>query len=146
MANDFGWPTSPVAELRRLNGDRRDKEDVAEKYGERVLRYEQVITENVARIARNPERRKAFEAGHAPPRQVRSYWTAEWTGDPSPVKAITDKLLTDPDLAHEVWKILRNELYNAKTGKRRSGHENGPSGPASRARTPSADDDDETGR
>jgi hypothetical protein len=117
---------------RGATRERRERKAVAEIYGERVLRYEPVVTDNVARIARNPVRRQAFKAGHAPPRQVRSYWTAEWTGDDSPVKAIAAKLLTDPDLAHEVWKILRNELYNAKTGKRRSEAENGHSGPASR--------------
>ena len=84
------------------------------------------------RAARNPGRRDAVRLGAPPERVVRNYWTAEWTGDASPVKAIAAKLLADPDLAHEVYKILASKVINDYQKKRRSEAKNSHSGPASR--------------
>lgn len=138
-AKDVGELTEKRLRLADITGrgskdvNRREPKEIAEAYGDRVLRYPPVVTENVMRAARNPGRRDAVRLGAPPERVVRNYWTAEWTGDASPVKAIAAKLLDDPELAHEVYKILDAErVRTLREHKRRSEAENGHSGPASR--------------
>lgn len=119
-----------------VNGDRRTWRDVADQYrsdpsgaGTRIEAWAQsdsaVVTDSMSRVARTPKLRKQFEStGRLP--SLKQRWHVDWRDAAKPAaQAIADKLLTDPDLAHEVWKILRNELYNAKTGKRRSAVQNG---------------------
>lgn len=49
-------------------------------------------------------------------------WKVDWSDDRTTAQAIADKLLTNPDLAHEVWKALQaNQMRITRAnGKRRS--------------------------
>ena len=79
------------------------------------------VAETAARVAQDPERRKAAQRGQSVHRNVSKYrWEVKWSDERQPDQAIVDRLLTDPDLASGVYNKLRGKLYNPKTGKRRS--------------------------
>jgi hypothetical protein len=67
------------------------------------------VSETAARVAQDPERRKAVKRGQSVQRNVSKYrWEVKWSDDRTPAQAIVDRLLgTDPDLAIEVLRILR---------------------------------------
>ncbi len=103
---------------RRLTGDeRRDRDDVANAYasdpsgaGERIREWSgSLVTDRQGRAARGL------------PRPDRHRWHIEWVGDRKVADVIAERLLSDPDLAHEVYKILHSwSVGNAAKRKRRS--------------------------
>lgn len=94
---------------------RRPRDEVAEMYradpsgaGQRIREFGQVVTDLTAQAAKNPERRKAMVSGNGYRKEAgRKRWVVEWRDDKSPAEAITEKLLKDEELAHEVYKALR---------------------------------------
>ena len=113
--------------------DRRPREDVAKEYdsdpagaGMRIREWagETVVTERTARLAANSRLRKDYIAGkikRARPQETQ--WKVTWSdADKSTAQAIADKLLVDPDLAHEVYKLLHAGSMRATRAeqKRRS--------------------------
>lgn len=78
------------------------------------------VTQNAAEVASDPERRKLVQKGEAVYRWRVNRWEVKWSDDRTPPQAIVDKLLTDPDLAHEVWKLLQaNQMRITRAEKKR---------------------------
>jgi hypothetical protein len=99
------------------DGDRRPREVVAKLYadapdgaGARILawgRKEMVVSEGVARAARDPKHRRQREKGAAVstrPSELR--WEVRWYDGRPAAQAIVDRLAQDPDLEREVYKLL----------------------------------------
>lgn len=109
--------------------DRRDWKDVAGLYGERIERWAKadtaVVSDSVSRVARDPEKRREYEATGQLPSLKRRWHVDVRDENKAIARAIADKLLTDPGLAEEVFKIMRAHYDK----KRRSGAINGSSGP-----------------
>jgi hypothetical protein len=107
---------------RGMPRERRERKAVAEIYGERVLRYEPVVTRRVASVAADPERRREYEStgkGRALPGE--KMWRVRWSDQRSEAEVIAARLLQDPELAHEVYKILDAErVRTLRENKRRS--------------------------
>jgi hypothetical protein len=79
------------------------------------------VSATAAQVARDPERRKAAGRGKPVARNVSpNQWKVNWSDDRNPAQAIVDRLLTDPELAREVYKRLRN-TYDREANKRRLG-------------------------
>lgn len=123
------------------NGDRRTWREVADEYrsdpsgaGARIEQWSQdnsaVVTDSITRVARNPQLRKAYEGTGSLPPALKQRWHVDWRDDRPAARAIADHLLKDPDLAHEVYKILHSwSVANAAREKRRSSAQNGSHGP-----------------
>jgi hypothetical protein len=99
------------------NGDRRAPNEAASAYdgdpsgaGGRIRAWHQakaiVVTDATSRAARHPERRKALLAGDLPSPRPRRKWGVEWEDERSTAEMIAARLMKDPELAHEVYKIL----------------------------------------
>jgi len=85
---------------------------------------EQVVTKRTAYAAANASRRAALEAGASAGRTLRGekMWRVRWSDERTPARAIAEKLLTDADLASEVYKILHADYVSTwREEKRRSG-------------------------
>ena len=100
-----------------VNGDRRARNEVAAIYdtdpsgaGARIRAWGEasaaVVTEGMARVARDQKRRSALESGRRVLLETRKRWEVRWTDDRSPAEVIASRLFADPALAHEVYKIL----------------------------------------
>jgi hypothetical protein len=97
------------------NGDRRPRADVARIYGSdpsgagaRIRAYGRpVVTERTSQVAADPERRKEYEStGKGRERAKSKYWRVRWSDDTPAAKVIAEALLRDPELAHDIYKIL----------------------------------------
>jgi hypothetical protein len=90
-----------------------------------------VVSDGVARAARNPKHRRQREKGAAVstrPSELR--WEVRWYDGRPAAQAIVDKLAQDPELEREVYKLLhakcvtnyrlsaRNSKGNGKMGAR----------------------------
>jgi hypothetical protein len=114
-------------------GQRRSRDDMAKALvsetsgaAARIQAGGQFVTASASRIAKSQELRRDAEAGKVVKREHRKRWEVRWLGDRSPAQAITDELLTEPELAHDVYKRLHSwSVGNAAKEKRRSGVENG---------------------
>lgn len=110
-------------------GDRRPWAEVADAYGgdpsgagARIRSWGDnglsIVTDARARMAANAEHRAAAEAGlTVMTRPKEKVWRVRWSDDRAAAQAVVEKLTEDPDLADEVFKIMR-AMYD-KT--RRSG-------------------------
>jgi hypothetical protein len=80
------------------------------------------VTITGGQVARDPERRNQAKRGQSVNRNVSKHrWEVKWSDDRPPAQAIVDRLLTDPELAREVYKRLHSHnVANAAKAKRRS--------------------------
>jgi hypothetical protein len=99
------------------NGDRRTRDEVARLYagdpsgaGARIKARSAVVTPRLAGVAKDAQRRKEYEAtGKGRDRPNSKCWRVRWSGETPAAKVIADALLREPDLAHEVYKVLDAE-------------------------------------
>lgn len=114
------------------NGDRREREDVAQQYsddpsgaGARIKEWNgeanAIVTGRTAKLARDANRRRAFEAGEKVGRTEpdRKRWHVEWHDERSVAEAVVSKLRKD-GLADEVMNALRRASYEDKKNNSRS--------------------------
>lgn len=112
---------------------RDDAEEVAREYdvdpsgaGARIREWKRanaVVTERTAKIAADPARRHAVEAGEKVPRTepTQQRWDVRWHDERPAAEVIAARLLKDPDLAREVYNILERErVRTRRENKRRS--------------------------
>jgi hypothetical protein len=120
-------------------GDRRPREEVAKLYadapggaGARILAWgkkETVVSDSVARAARDPKHRRRRESGKkVSTRPSEQRWDVRWYDGRPAAQAIVDRLAKDPELEKAVYRLLDAKVRTKNRLSARNSKTNGTSG------------------
>lgn len=112
-------------------GERRPWTEVADRYaddksgaGARIRSWAEkglsVVPRSRARVAANADQRAAAEAGLVI-QSKEKVWRVRWSDDKAAAQAVVEKLAEDPDLANEVFKIMRAMYDKARRSEGQNG-------------------------